>query len=176
MKFIRKVAAVGAMGLTFAGLAAQIAQAQRPISLFSTQCVQRGYWDNDETRNISINRELFTQTSEMRVWNRDSSLVTCRIRPAGSAPKFKTLRLGFGIADDSQLPDSLEVNVYLDGSKAESRTVSRGDQAFILLDVTQASSVAIEVLPPTSGKYTIVSFVQTILEPISSSSSPGRRQ
>lgn len=175
MKFIRKVAAIGTICLVFAGIAGQVAQAQRPMSLFSTQCVQRGYWDN-ATRNISINRELFTQISEMRVWNQDSSLVTCRIRPAGSAPKFKTLRLAFGIADDARLPDSLEVNVYLNGNKAESRTISRGDKALILLDVTQASSVAIEVLPPTSGQYTIVSFFQTILEPISSSSSPGRRQ
>jgi hypothetical protein len=180
MKFIRKVAAVGAMYLVFVGVAGQVAQAQRPISLFSTQCVGQGLTVNTN-ENVSIGRELFTSIFKIGGgWANYNASITCRVRPPGSAPRFKTLRLAFGVADNANQRNPMEVNIYLDGTKAESRSLYRGEKALVLLNVAQVSSVAIEVLYSSSANdsydITPISIVQAVLEPISSSSSPGRRQ
>ncbi|MFB2919162.1 hypothetical protein [Aerosakkonema funiforme] len=168
MKLIRKFAAIGAICLVFAGSAWQVAQGQqRTTSLFSTGCVQRGNTGSSQS-DISIGRQAFT---EIFYIYSDNSLLTCRIRPAGSQPRFKTLRLAFGIGDDRRAGEQATVNVYLDGNMAASRTLSVGEKSLLILDVSRVSSVAIEV-PENSG--TRVSFVQALLEPISSS--PGRRQ
>lgn len=174
MKFIRKVAAIGTICLVFAGSAWQVAQGQqRTTSLFSTSCVQRGYMGSSQ-QDISIGRQVFTEIFYFRdntYSGKSDLLLTCRIRPAGSQPRFKTLRLAFGIADDERANEQATVNVYLDGSIATSRTLSVGEKSLVILDVSRVSNVAIEI-PQTDGIK--VSFVQALLEPISSS--PGRRQ
>ena len=176
MKLIRKLAAVGAMCLVFGGVAEQAAQGQqRTTSLFSSSCVQRGDMGSSQ-RDISIGKQAFTEIFYLINYdpqNRGGSLITCRIRPAGSQPRFKTLRLAFGITDDQVATPPATVNVYLDGNLAASRTLSAGERSLLLLDVSRISSVAIEV-PDGSNKYQKVSFVQALLEPISSS--PGQRQ
>jgi hypothetical protein len=172
MKFIRKVAAIGTICLVFAGSAWQVAQGQqRTTSLFSTGCVRRGTMDSSQ-QDISIGRQAFTEI--FYIYSGYNSLITCRIRPAGSQPRFKTLRLAFGIADDIRANKPVDVNVYLDGNLAGSRTLSVGERSFVILDVSRVSSVAVEI--PNNNDYvnTKVSFVQALLEPISSS--PGRRQ
>lgn len=180
MKFIRKVAALGVIYLAFAGVAGQVAQAQRPISLFSTQCVGQGLTGN-QNKSVSIGRELFTSIFAIGGgWANYNASITCRVRPPGAAPKFKTLRLAFGVPDDANQRNPMEVNIYLDGNKTESRSLYPGDKTLVLLDVNQVRSVAIEVLYSRSDNdsnyITPVSVVQAVLEPISSSSSPGRRQ
>lgn len=102
-----------------------------------------------------------------------NQLITCRIRPAGSQPKFKTLRLAFGIADNSNADKPVDVNVYLDGNLAASKSLSVSEASLIILDVSKVSSVAIEIPNNNDHIQTQVSFVQALLEPISSS--PGRR-
>ncbi|MFB2835680.1 hypothetical protein [Floridanema evergladense] len=173
MKFIRKVAALGTICLIFAGSAWQVAQGQqRTTSLFSNDCVQRGRMGSSQ-RDVSIGRVAFTEIFYMR---NEGSLITCRIRPAGSQPRFKTLRLAFGIADNESSSKPVDINVYLDGNLAASRSLSVGEKSLLLLDVSRVSSVAIEVPnnDPNSIFLRTVSFVQALLEPISSS--PGRRQ
>ncbi|MCT7952876.1 hypothetical protein NG798_24045 [Ancylothrix sp. C2] len=170
MKLIRKFAAVGAMCLVFAGVAEQAAQGQqRTTSLFSSSCVKSGGWMQSNQQDISIGRQAFTQ---IFIIGNSNSLITCRIRPAGSQPRFKTLRLAFGIADNRRANQPATVNVYLDGNLAASRTVSAGEKSLVILDVSRISSVAIEV--PADNYSQKVSFVQALLEPISSS--PGQRQ
>lgn len=172
MKFISKFAAIGTICLVFAGSAWQVAQGQqRTTSLFSTGCVRRGEV-NSSQQDISIGRQAFTEI--FYIYSGYNSLITCRIRPAGSQPRFKTLRLAFGIADDIRANKPVDVNVYLDGNLAGSRTLSVGEKSLLLLDVSRVSSVAIEVPNNNDYPYPKVSFVQALLEPISSS--PGRRQ
>lgn len=177
MKLIRKFAAIGTICLVFAGSACQVAQGQqRTTSLFSTGCVERGFASTDNT-NISIGRELFTSIYKMGAgsnpFNEGGSGVTCRIRPGGSPPRFKTLRLAFGMADDERSKGVLEVNIYVDGVQVESRSIGQGNKALVLLDVSRASSIAIEI-PWDKNSFGYIRFFQALLEPISSS--PGRRQ
>ncbi|HEY9852039.1 MAG TPA: hypothetical protein V6D28_21370 [Leptolyngbyaceae cyanobacterium] len=172
MKLIRKLAAIGAISVVLGGSAWQVAQGQqRTTSLFSTDCV-RGRGMRSSQQDISIGREVFTEIFYMTT---SDSLITCRIRPAGSPPRFKTLRLAFGVTDDTRTRKPIEVNVYLDGNLAASRSLSPGEKSLLLLDVSNVSSVAIEV--PNNNPNSIfadrVSFVQALLEPISSS--PGQR-
>lgn len=175
MKFIRKVATVGAICVVLGGSAWQVAHGQqRTTSLFSTGCVRRGYMDTSQ-EDISIGRQVFTEIFYFRnnsVGANTDLLLTCRIRPAGSQPRFKTLRLAFGIADDERAGKPATVNVYLDGNMAISRTLSVGEKYLVILDVSRVSSVAIEIPQSDFGRR--VSFVQALLEPISSS--PGRRR
>jgi len=79
-------------------------------------------------------------------------------------------KLSFGIGDSEYGDRPVDVNVYLDGNLAESRTLLIGEKALLLLNVSQTSSVAIEVLNNGDGQLTDVSFFQALLEPISSSS------
>ncbi|MCP2730994.1 hypothetical protein [Limnofasciculus baicalensis] len=170
MKLIRKIAAVGTICLVFAGSAWQVAQGQqRTTSLFSSGCVTRGSM-GDSQRDISIGRQVFTEIFYMTDLD---SLITCRIRPAGSQPKFKTLRLAFGIADNRSANKPVDVNVYLDGNLADSRSLSVSEASLIILDVSKVSSVAIEIPNNNDHRGTRVSFIQALLEPISST--PGRR-
>ncbi len=172
MKLIRKIAAVGTICLVFAGSAWQAAQGQqRTTSLFSSSCVTQGDMGSSQ-RDISIGRQVFTQIFYM---DDEDSLITCRIRPAGSQPKFKTLRLAFGIADNrsANKPVPVNVNVYLDGNLAASRSLSVSEASLLILDVSKVSSVAIEIPNNNDHIQTQVSFIQALLEPISSS--PGRR-
>jgi hypothetical protein len=170
-KFIHKVAIVGTMYLAFAGLAGQPAQGrQQTTSLFSTTCVGRGDYGS-QRRDVTIGRELFTSIFRMADrYDPNGTSMTCRIRFAGSVHKFKTLRLAFGIGDSEYGDRPVDVNVYLDGNLAESRTLLIGEKALLLLNVSQTSSVAIEVLNNGDGQLTDVSFFQALLEPISSSS------
>ncbi|HLO87671.1 MAG TPA: hypothetical protein VK203_22065, partial [Nostocaceae cyanobacterium] len=121
MKLIRKLAAIGAISVVLGGSAWQVAQGQqRTTSLFSTDCV-RGRGMRSSQQDISIGREVFTEIFYMTT---SDSLITCRIRPAGSPPRFKTLRLAFGVTDDTRTRKPIEVNVYLDGNLAASRSLS----------------------------------------------------
>ncbi|MBD2048984.1 hypothetical protein H6F78_25865 [Coleofasciculus sp. FACHB-64] len=170
MKLLRKIAASGTICLAFAGLAGQLAQAQqRTTFLFSSSCVPR-VRIRSSLRDVSINREVFTEIFYIR----DNSLISCRIRPAGSAPRYKTLRLAFGSDDTLQGYEPVEVKVYLDGNLAASRLISPSEKALLLLDVSKASSVAIEIPDNHDGYSTGVSLIQALLEPISSS--PGSRR
>ncbi|NTW21046.1 MAG: hypothetical protein HGA42_16270 [Nostocales cyanobacterium W4_Combined_metabat2_030] len=177
MKLIRKLATVGAMCLVFAGVAGQAAQAQqRTTSLFSNTCVGRGSY-GPQNQDISIGKQLFTSIYSLGGiyigGNPIISSITCRIRPAGSAPRFKTLRLAFGIDEDFNSSFGGAINVYIDGNKAETRELYPGDKAFLLLDVSRVSNVAIEAVPISGKNLARVSFFQALLEPISAS--PGQR-
>ncbi|MFB2878498.1 hypothetical protein [Floridanema aerugineum] len=172
MKLIRKFAAISTICLVFAGSDWQVAQGQqRTTSLFSTGCVRRQGMDSSQ-RDISIGRQAFTEISY--AYDTWSPLITCRIRPAGSQARFKTLRLAFGISDDEKANKPVDINVYLDGNLAASRSLSVGEKSLLLLDVSKISSVAIEIPSNNDSEGTRISFVQALLEPISSS--PGRRQ
>ncbi|NET52195.1 MAG: hypothetical protein F6K09_26930 [Merismopedia sp. SIO2A8] len=55
--------------------------------------------------------------------------------------------------DNDQGSPPVEVNLYLDGFKAESRTVSAGGKDLILVDVTNTSNIALETICSSQNQY-----------------------
>ncbi len=55
--------------------------------------------------------------------------------------------------DNDRGSPPVNVNVYLDGQKAETRTVSPGQGEVVTLDVTPTSNVAIEAICSNQSKY-----------------------
>lgn len=172
-KFLPQVAAISTASLILAGSAWQDAQAQqRTTSLFSANCIYSNHnlFRTGEMSDVVINREVFTSIASAA----SGTSATCRIRPAGATPSFGTLRLAFGISDSnySGRGGSATLNVYLDGTLVASRTISGGQRALLVIDVSRASSVAIESAAG-SNRETVL-FTQALLEPLSLS--PGQRQ
>ncbi|MBD1933067.1 MULTISPECIES: hypothetical protein [Cyanophyceae] len=176
IKFIRKVAAVGAIYLAGTGIAGEVVQAKKPAFLLSNTCVETsGRWGTSR-EEISVGKELFTSvmymTSGYYGGDGQPSSMTCRIRPAGSASKFKTLRLAFGIADNAR-KGQVTVSVHLDGNQVASRTISSGEKELLLIDVSKASSLAVET-SCSSECPVFVNVFQALLEPVSSRPSQRR--
>lgn len=175
-KFFRQVAAISTASLILVGSAWQEVQAQqRTTSLFSTNCIRAEGASFAMDDDVVIGREVFTRIASIPG---NGASITCRIRPAGSQPSFATLRLAFGVRDytsssfnSSDAPRTLKV--YVDGSLVASRTLSPGQRAFLALDVSRASSVALENSSRGQLYDASMSITQALLEPISSS--PGRR-
>lgn len=165
-KFLCQVATIITASLILAASSWQEAQAQqRTTSLFLTNCI--GDFST-RAQDVVIGREVFTSIASMY----SGRSPTCRIRPAGATPSFGTLRLAFGLPDRANgFGNSVTLNVYLDGTLVTSRTISRGQRSFLAIDVSRASSIALEA---TSPETTYLYFTQALLEPLSLS--PGQRQ
>lgn len=168
-KFLRQVAAASL--ILVGSLQASQAQ-QRTTSLFSTNCIYSNHnlFRTGEMSDVVINREVFTSIASAA----SGTSATCRIRPAGATSSFGTLRLAFRISDSnySGRGGSATLNVYLDGTLAASRTISGGQRALLVIDVSSASSIALESAAGPNRETLL--FTQALLEPLSLS--PGQRQ
>lgn len=123
---------IGTLGIQFT----KAQQVQRTW-LLSTTCVDTvSYRWGKEQQEVSIGREVYTSSAYM--W--PGSGFSCKLNPAS---RFQTLKLGFGLLDNSNMLEGL-VRVYLNGNKAVDRTFPRGKAETVLLDVKNISSVAIE--------------------------------
>ncbi|WP_071593250.1 NPCBM/NEW2 domain-containing protein [Kamptonema formosum] len=174
-RLLSRLLSAGMLSAMLGTLAAQVAQAQRPIPLSELKCLQAkitpGYnWSyRAESEDISVGREFYTSIA----WIRQGSTLTCRL-PGGRA----SFRLELGIPDASK-SSPLRIDVYLDGNKVASRTVDQGKAHTILLDITNGKSLAVEVscASDTScyGDSTCY-FIKAQVEPAATSpSSPGSR-
>jgi len=113
--------------------------------LFRQPCVNtgRGNW-GVEKEDVSVGRALYTSRLYLGPGDRSAAAITCRIQPNRAGVIFQTLKVSFGMRDNDQGSSSTTVNVYLDGVRADSRTVSPGRQASVTLDVTNTSNVTLE--------------------------------
>jgi len=84
--------------------------------------------------------------------NRSASM-TCQLQPNSAKVIFQKLNLSFGMRDNDKGSPSVDVNVYIDGQKADTKSVSPGTGASISLDVVNAKNVAIEANCSSSEKY-----------------------
>lgn len=174
-KFPTKFIAAGMLPLVLGMLHGRVAQAQRPVFLLESKCVGRGGQWQEMNRDVSVGRELLTTVMYMKPYSFNTpAAFTCRITPVGSASRFKTLQLSFGMGDTASNP-TLIVNVWLDGNQVGSRSVSPGQAKSWPIDVTNAKSLAVEVSCSRSegcGKSGVL-FFKAELEP--TPASPGQR-
>ncbi len=189
IKLLHQLATIGAVCLAFVGLGNKLAQAQRTVSLTQMSCLTTsGSAVNtflSILANIAIGQEVYTGIAVLRT---DQPLfggnyispgnpagVACRITPAGSEPRFRTLRLAFGISNKGEFVrdnSHLRLTVFADGNTVGSKEIVKGSLEYMLVDVTNIRSVALvgECLSDTCPG---IIFVHTLLE--EAPSSPGRR-
>jgi hypothetical protein len=163
MRKNRFVASLIAGGIAFSSVAIlgeilseSITQAQRPpriTSLLKAKCVSSGLGSvREENMDISIGRAVYSSKFYLGPGNR-SAAMTCKIKPSNRPlAVFQTLNLGFGMRDnDNKSP--VEVRVYLDGTQAETRTISPSQQNTLSLDVSNVSDVSIEAVCASGREY-----------------------
>ena len=99
-QFFPRLLSAGILSLAIGTLNIQVAQGQNSVKLLSTNCLSTSAssW-GAENQDISIGGKVYTAT--MYMWT--GSRFSCTFRDPNSAPKFSTLKLGFGIVDNSNL-------------------------------------------------------------------------
>lgn len=155
-KLISTIVASTVLFLTLAPQGKQNAQEAPMLSQFLLRrpCVNAGIgnWDR-RTEEVSVGKAVYKSRLFMGPGNRSASL-TCRLQPNDAGVIFQRLNLSFGMRDNDRGSPAVSVNVYLDGQRVQSRTVSPGQQASVSLDVTPTSNVAIEAICSSQGgKY-----------------------
>ena len=189
IQLLHQLATIGAVCLAFVGLGSKLAQAQRTVSLTQMPCLTTSGSASTTFRsgsaNVAIGQEVYTAIAVLRtdqpfmggnyIAPDNPAGVACRITPAGSQPRFRTLRLAFGINNTGEFArdnSHLRLTVLVDGNTVGSKEIVKGSLEYMLVDVTNARSVALrgECLSDTCPG---IVFVQTLLE--ESPRSPGRR-
>lgn len=154
IKLLSTLIASTALFLAFAPQGKQFAQ-EKPLSLFLLKrpCVNTGIgnWDR-RTENVSVGKAVYTSRLFMGSGNRSASM-TCKLQPNEPNVTFQQLNLAFGMRDNDQGSPPVNVNIYLDGQRVESRTVSPGQGEMVRLDVSFRSNVAIETSCSNQSKY-----------------------
>lgn len=120
-------------------------QARSPIPLLNAKCVSSGEGNvREQKQNVSIGKAVYTSLFFLGPGYR-SAAMTCRIRPENRPnPVFQTLNLGFGIRDNDADSPNVQVNIFVDGQQVESRSIAPAQAQNVVLDVSQASNIAIE--------------------------------
>ena len=154
IQLISAVLASTALLLTVVPQSEPMAQ-EAPLSIFLLRrpCVNTGIgnWLR-RTEDVSVGKAVYTSRLFMGPGNRAASM-TCRLQPNDGGVIFQRLKLSFGMRDNDKGSPPVNVNVYLDGQRAEARTVSPGQQEVVTLDITPTSNVAIETVCSNQSKY-----------------------
>ncbi len=166
-RLLSRLLSAGMLSAMLGTLAAQVAQAQRPIPFFDLKCVKRSTADHPYStgsEDISVGRELYTSTASIL----QGTALTCRL-PGGPA----SLRFEFAIPDNSDSPP-VRIDVYVDGNQVASRTGGKGKVHTMLVDISNGKSLALEVFCTTSCHWsTRYYFMKAQIEP--GAQSPGSR-
>ena len=155
-KSISKIIASTVVFLALAPQGRQFAQeTPAPLSLFLLRrpCVSTGIgnWSR-RTEDVSVAKAVYTSRLFMGPGDRFASM-TCKLQPNRPGVIFQKLRLAFGMRDNDEGSPAAVVNVYLDGVKAQSRTVAPGKPASVSLDVTSTNNVSIEAVCSSQSRY-----------------------
>ncbi|MDP8963860.1 MAG: hypothetical protein M3O33_07710 [Cyanobacteriota bacterium] len=167
-KLISKIIASTMLFLALFPQGRQIAQ-EAPLSMFLLRrpCVSTGIGNSTRRReDVSVGKAVYTSRLFMAPGNSSAS-ITCRLKPNEAGVTFQTLRLSFGMRDNDKDSPDVIVNVYKDTEKVgpESKRLSPGQAASIVLDVVDPSNISIEtVCTNPSGYCARVYFWEAELE------------
>lgn len=160
------------------------AKAQRAMSLTQMDCSSISAESGVDAwvvvdSEVVIGREFFTAVAVLRYgWeflgsnyipSNRTAAVACRITPSGARPRFRTLRLAFGMqAGNSYTDDAdlIRLNVFVDGNQVNSQEVTRWEPGYMAINVANARTVSLEAtcLSRQSNTCPSLVFVQTLLE------------
>ncbi|MCT7986087.1 hypothetical protein NG796_22680 [Laspinema sp. A4] len=151
--FINQVMTAGILSVAIAPWIQPLVNAREPVPLFllDTQCVTNGPGrSQQETLDISIGRKVYRSYFFLGPGSREVS-VTCRI--GEESGQFESLLLEFGMRDNDRGSPPNAVNIYLDGVRQESYTLTPGEQVSLSLNLTNVSHVAIETVCSSQTRY-----------------------
>ena len=172
---------LGLAGILFTTLV-QSVQAGRTVSMTEIDCLTTSASSGvnsfiASSGNVSLGQEVFTAVAVLRTdWEFLGSnyirsdipaSAACRITPSGSKPRFRTLRLAFGINNGNSYAKNnslIKLTVFLDGNAMGSQEMAKGEQKFWLVNVTNVRSVALRADCLSRDTCPSVVFVQTLLE------------
>lgn len=89
---------------------------------------------------------MFGKDSNSIYKNRVNQVV-CRLAEAGQRPRYKTLNLAFGIADNNYYVNGsvVRLSIYRNGNSYKYQDVVKGQLLHLPIDVTNVRSIALEV-------------------------------
>ncbi len=167
MHVVNQLMRAGILSLAIAPWIQPVVKAREPVPqfLFDGQCVTTGPGrSHQETLDISVGRKVYRSYFFLGPGSREVS-VTCRILPEEG--KFESLLLEFGMRDNDRGSPPNAVNIYLDGVREVSHTLSPGDQVSLSLNLTNVSHIAIETVCSTQNRYCDrVYFFESTLLPL----------
>lgn len=148
-KLISKIIASAILFLALAPQDKQLAQEEPPrLFLLDTKCINTGMgnWD-DHTEDVSVGRAVYTSRLYMGSGNSFSSM-TCKIQPNNQEVNYQILELAFGMRDNDRDSPAVEVNVYIDGEKAEDHSwkVSPGKGVSVSIPIPDAENISLETV------------------------------
>lgn len=153
-QLISTIIASAALFLALAPQGKSIAQ-EEMLSLFLLRrpCVNTGIgnWDG-RNQDVAVGRAVYTSKIFMGPGSGFAAM-TCKLAPNSAGVIFQRLNLAFGMRDNDRDSPTVYVNVYLDGQKIETKTVSPGEAATVSLDVTPTKNVSIEAVCSSPAKY-----------------------
>ncbi|MEA5530215.1 hypothetical protein VB638_11570 [Dolichospermum sp. UHCC 0684] len=81
------------------------------------------------------------------IYKNNVNQVACRLSEAGQKPRYKTLNLAFGVADNNSLVNGsiVRLSIYRDGNSYKYQDVMKGQLLRLPIDVTNVRSIALEV-------------------------------
>ena len=155
------------LSISLVTIGASPLQAQTPVSLVQAKCVSSGLGTFRQVPlDVAVAKAVYTSPFYLGSGT-VSAAVTCKIRNDDDRPLFQTLRLGVGMRDNNPNSPPVTVNFYVDGDKAETKTISPGNKELLALDVSKATNVTIEAVCSSSTNYCDrIYFFNTILEPL----------
>lgn len=162
------------LSFALASLGGQSIQAQSNlVPLTKAKCVNSGVGSFRQTPlDVAIAKAVYTSPFYLGAGTR-SAAVTCKIRRDENKPLFQTLRLGFGMRDNNTTSPPVAVNFYVDGNKADTKTIAPGQKEVVLLDVSKATNVTIEAVCSNQAQYCDrVYFIDSLLQPAPPATTP----
>jgi len=86
-------------------------------------------------------------TDSNSIYKNRVNQVVCRLSEAGQRPRYKTLNLAFGVADNNSLVNGsvVRLSIYRDGNSYKYQDVMKGQLLRLPIDVTNVRSIALEV-------------------------------
>jgi hypothetical protein len=90
----------------------------------------------------------FFNDSDFTIYTKNNAAqVVCRLTGAGQIPKYRTLNLAFGIADNDKRANGslVRLSIYRDGNSYKYQDLMKGQLLRLPIDVTNVRSIALEV-------------------------------
>jgi len=121
------------------------------LGAMSCQRIESGNYEAIN-EDVPVGLQIFKGIAKFNNINNDivkryTSQVVCRLAEAGQRPRYKTLNLAFGVADNHYHINGsvVRLSIYRDGNSYKYQDVMKGQLVRLPIDVTNVRSIALEV-------------------------------